>query len=100
MRHPTEIVDLILAFPARDRRPATVLLPTSVNGRCGTRAGVEKIPKKNLAIVATRGKGSPPKRGPLETVDGPRVAAQLEKGLAGLPNVENSNHARVLGESG
>ena len=55
----------------------------------------EQVPDEHLAVVAARGKRSTPQGRPLDTVERALVAAQLQQGLARLPDIENSDDVRV-----
>ena len=52
---------------------------------------VQQIPYENEGIVTARGKHAAPRRIPFYAVDGSRVTAQFEEGLAGLPDVEDAD---------
>lgn len=57
----------------------------------GAVVGVQQVPDEDEGVVATGGEHAAARGVPLDAVYGGGVAAQLEEGLARLPDVEDAD---------
>lgn len=73
---------------------------TRAMGRGQAIAWAKEVPEKNQTVVCTRSKLTTPAWGPFYTIKCSRMTLQFKQGLTGLPHIEYTNNAGILGEGG
>lgn len=97
-RAPADIINFVIAPPARDRNAFLVRLAEATGAvrAAGRRARgpagvVDQVPNENVGVVGAAGDDAASCGVPFDTVDGAGVTLELDECLAGLSHVKNAD---------
>ena len=97
---PADIVDFVIASPARRRSLGLNITVCRGPIDTCTVARIQQVPHKNKRIIRTTSQHSSAAGVPLDRVERGRVTAQLEESGTGLARIENSDEVGIGGKGG